>query len=304
MGHFSLADAGATFGDTTAMRIVLDCLNEVGIPFDVACLPENGYDGVDLHRIDPGEYTIAIFVCGPWDDHYAGWTFDRFEHCVRIGVNLSVVRQRDQDFDVLFARDAEDIHEPDLVFAAEAVPELPLAGLFLVHPQREYRELGAYEAVEAAVNAYFDRGEAVAIPLDTRHVGNQTSTRSLGQLDALLRRVDFVVTTRLHGLVFSLRAGTPAIAIDPIIGGGKVTAQARAIGWPYVVGVENVSADRIADLAHAAMTADAVAHIPATRAIALNETSRIRTAFVNSLRSIEGAKRDRFGEGGSSLQGA
>jgi hypothetical protein len=52
------------------------------------------------------------------------------------------------------------------------------------------------------------------------------------------------------------------------------------------------------------MTADAVAHIPATRAIARNETSRIRTAFVNSLRSIEGAKRDRFGEGGSSLQGA
>ena len=47
-------------------------------------------------------------------------------------------------------------------------------------------------------------------------------------------RVDVLLTTRLHGLVYALKAGRPVIAIDPILGGDKIIAQARCIGWPKV----------------------------------------------------------------------
>jgi polysaccharide pyruvyl transferase WcaK-like protein len=46
--------------------------------------------------------------------------------------------------------------------------------------------------------------------------------------------MDAVVTTRLHGLVLALKHGVPAVAIDPVIGGAKITQQARAVGWPAV----------------------------------------------------------------------
>lgn len=44
-----------------------------------------------------------------------------------------------------------------------------------------------------------------------------------------------MVTTRLHGLVPALRTGTPVIAVDPVSGGAKVGAQARAVGRPALV---------------------------------------------------------------------
>jgi hypothetical protein len=62
-------------------------------------------------------------------------------------------------------------------------------------------------------------------------------------LTALVSRLDAVITTRLHGLVLALHAGLPALAVDPVAGGGKVTAQARAWGWPAIVAAEQ-AADR------------------------------------------------------------
>ena len=55
------------------------------------------------------------------------------------------------------------------------------------------------------------------------------------QLESVLSRLDLVVTDRLHGMVLALRAGVPALAVDPVEGGAKVTAQARACGWPALV---------------------------------------------------------------------
>lgn len=56
----------------------------------------------------------------------------------------------------------------------------------------------------------------------------------------MLARLDLVVTDRLHGMVLALRAGTPALAVDPVAGGAKVTAQARACGWPALVAAERL----------------------------------------------------------------
>ncbi|MFH9125628.1 hypothetical protein [Streptomyces globisporus] len=58
---------------------------------------------------------------------------------------------------------------------------------------------------------------------------------------SLIRRLDLVVTDRLHGLAPALRASVPALAVDPVLGGAKVTAQSGILRWPVVVSGENLS---------------------------------------------------------------
>jgi hypothetical protein len=52
---------------------------------------------------------------------------------------------------------------------------------------------------------------------------------------------------RLHGLVLALRAGVPVLAVDPVAGGGKVTAQAAAWDWPAVLAAEQVTEQSLLD---------------------------------------------------------
>ena len=102
-----------------------------------------------------------------------------------------------------------------------------MLGLFIVHEQPEYGERQAHDYVNQIIADFFESSELDYLTLDTLHVDNHTSTPTLGQLEAVLRRVDVVITTRLHGMVLSLRVGVPCVAIDPIAGGGKVRSQAQ-----------------------------------------------------------------------------
>ncbi|MDQ0773489.1 polysaccharide pyruvyl transferase WcaK-like protein [Streptomyces aurantiacus] len=58
---------------------------------------------------------------------------------------------------------------------------------------------------------------------------------------ALVGGFDLVLTTRLHGLVLALRTGTPVLAVDPVRGGAKLSAQAGALRWPALLGAEQLS---------------------------------------------------------------
>ena len=49
----------------------------------------------------------------------------------------------------------------------------------------------------------------------------------------------------LHGLVFALSQAVPALAVDPVAGGGKVAAQAAAWEWPAVVPAEELTEARL-----------------------------------------------------------
>lgn len=294
VGHFTFSDWYATFGDTEAMRVLLDWLDEAGIPYDVACHPDNGYPGVDLRHVDPEAYTVVAFVCGPWLDFYADDFFARFPGAARVGVNVSVLdERRAADFDVLIARDLAGASRPDLVFASTPSRDRPLIGTFLVHDQPEYGDRGRHAATHRAVEEYLARGEVVAVPLDTVHTGNATSTRDVEQLQALLRRVDAVVTSRLHGFVFALLAGTPAVALDPVAGGGKVTAQARAVGWPYVLDAAEASADRIAAMVREILDGDAAPWLVEARAAARAGVGAAREEFLAAMAEIDGSARAR-----------
>src|SRR4029453_14197084 len=60
---------------------------------------------------------------------------------------------------------------------------------------------------------------------------------------SVIRRTDVLLTNRLHGLVYALKAGVPVIALDSVRGGDKLAAQARVLDWAAVATVEQASLD-------------------------------------------------------------
>lgn len=289
VGAFSYPDWWCTFGDVEAMLEVRSWLEASGIAFDIACHPQNGFDGVDIHIVDPSRYTIFIYVCGPWNEPRYERFFGPFSHCVKIGVNVTVLNGAAHGFDLLYARDLGTDVRPDLALVRRsAAIGRPVVGLCLVHPQEEYGERQRHALVGQEVMRFCDEHGIVALPMDTVCYQNTTSTRSIDQFDALAARTDYVITSRLHGLVLSLRAGVPAIAIDPIAGGGKVTAQARALEWPLLVGADDISVAAIAAMAERCRYGRMDPYIAKAARLAVESAAGTRSALIAYFRADKG----------------
>ena len=72
--------------------------------------------------------------------------------------------------------------------------------------------------------------------MDTRwpHSRNATNVDNPAGFLSLARKVDVLITNRLHGLVFALKGGVPVLAVDSIAGGDKVSKQAQVLNWPGI----------------------------------------------------------------------
>lgn len=130
----------------------------------------------------------------------------------------------------------------DLAARAPALPEVPVVGVVLTHGQHEYAGRRRHEEVAAALTGWLAGRDCARLELETRldaHDWRLCGTPA--QLEAVLARLDLVVTDRLHGLVLALRAGVPVLAVDPVEGGAKVTAQACACAWPALVAAERLA---------------------------------------------------------------
>jgi hypothetical protein len=240
-GWFSFEGMGATAGDLLARDVLCGWLDEAHCPFDVAVAPPFG-PGVNWSAVEPAAYSHLFFVCGPFGN---GWPVTdllaRFEGARLVGVDLSLLEPLESwnPFDLLVERDSSRASRPDISLLATE-PRVPVVGLVLVHTQREYAD-GIHADVDGAIErALADRGVAV-VKIDTRLDENATGLRSPAQVESLIARMDAVVTTRLHGLVLALKNGVPAVAIDPIRGGAKVTLQARTLGWPHLLAGETLT---------------------------------------------------------------
>lgn len=243
-GWFSFPDNKATFGDSRAMDVVCRWLREAHIPFDVAGNAANRVPGIPWDVVDPAAYTIFVFVCGPWWGNPA--ILSRFRHCLKVGIGLTVHGQDRMGFDVVIPRDGLGEENPDLALAASPA-FVPVAGIALVHPQPPYGDRQRHARVQAVVDEVLAGGAVAPLFLDTLLAGNPGRLTHADQFSSLVQRTDVIVTTRLHGLVFALACGVPAVAIDPIAGGAKVAAQARALGWPVTLAGEAVDAATLAD---------------------------------------------------------
>lgn len=235
-GWFSFDWGEVTAGDLLSRDTVAGWLQRAGVPFDMAVGADFRNSGdVDLEDVEPGAYTDLVFVCGPASSGPVADLMARFAHCRRTAIGVSVVDDTPRLGDVtVLARDSPDRVTPDLSLWTP-VARTPVVGMILAHDQPEYgdrqRHRTAHEALERLVA---DAGVA-PVPLDTRLSPRDAHVCATpAQFESALARMDAVVTTRLHGLVLSLKAGIPVVAVDPIAGGAKVLRQAEVLGWDAV----------------------------------------------------------------------
>ena len=249
-GWFSFRDGEATAGDVLALRRVEEVLRGSGTSYDVAWSPGFLPDALHLDNARPGDYTHLVFVCGPLHGPQVEDLHRRFAHCVRIAVGTSVI---DPDaaaatgFHRVLARDAPgSAPSEDLAARAPAVPARPVVGVILTHGQQEYGEQRRHGQVADRVTRWLAGKDCARLELETRlDTRDWHLSATPAQVQSVLARLDLVVTDRLHGLVIALRVGTPVLAVDPVAGGAKVTAQARACGWPALLSAEQLDERRL-----------------------------------------------------------
>jgi hypothetical protein len=230
-GWFSFEHGTATAGDVLARDLVCEWLGQVGHAYDVAtAAPFTG--GVDIQTVDPERYTHLVFVCGPFErGRLERVLLSRFWSCRLIGLDLSMqVPLGDWNpFDLLIERDSSRAAHPDLVFATrQALP--PVVGVCLVEPY----PAGATDVTDPAVRRLTASRAMAVVEIDTRLDRNTTGFRTPGEVEAIVARLDVMITTRLHGMVLALKNGVPAIVIDPERGGNKLRRQAAVIEWPVI----------------------------------------------------------------------
>jgi hypothetical protein len=248
-GWFSFLHGEATAGDLLALETVRAALDAQGLAHETFWSPGFRPAGPSLEDLRaPARHRRMVFVCGPLHGPQVAGLHRLFAHSVRIAVGVSVIDAHDQavlGFDRIIARDAPGARPvPDLAVAAPRAPQPPVIGLALTTGQGEYGERRRHDDVVSAVRRRLAAKDVALVPLETRLSTTQWDLPSTApQFEAVLRRMDLVVTNRLHGLVLALRCGVPALAIDPVAGGAKVSAQGRACGWPAVLGPEEADTD-------------------------------------------------------------
>ncbi|TNM57726.1 polysaccharide pyruvyl transferase family protein [Streptomyces sp. NP160] len=249
------------------MRAVEAALLAAGVQVDLAWSPvmatAPGAGGVELLLADPDDYTDLVWACGPLHGCPVAEVAARFAGLRRTAVGVSVVDDDDEGlgaWDLVLPRDApgrpgvRDLAAGPAAalardLAAAAAPPTPssgpagtgVLGVYLAPGQAEYGERRRHDAVTEALGERLAASPHARLALDTRlDPRGWRDPSTPAEVLALLRRCDAVVTMRLHGLVLALAAGVPAVAVDPVAGGGKVSAQAAAWGWPAVVGAEQL----------------------------------------------------------------
>ncbi|MDY0814539.1 polysaccharide pyruvyl transferase family protein [Kitasatospora purpeofusca] len=260
-GWYSFLHGEATAGDVLAGEAVEAALRKASIRYDVAWSPRFRPAALSLDRVDPSRYSHLVFACGPVHSCPPGpglpaplaELHHRFAHCRRIAVGVSVPDPADRavtGFHTLLARDAPLLPPvPDLALAAPRPAEVPVLAVLLTQGQREYGDRRRHDLVTGAVVEWLRGVGAARLPLDTRLDADDWRMCSTpAQLRALLSRADALVTTRLHGLVLGLEAGVPVLAVDPVAGGAKVSAQARVLGWPALLPAERAGPEELAGL--------------------------------------------------------
>src|SRR5688500_686716 len=141
-GWFSFQGMGTTAGDLMVRDVVCDWLEAAGFAYDVAVAAPVAHErGVDWRGATPGDYARVVFVCGPLGNGPAVPEFcAHFRICDRSGLDLTMLQKLGEwnPFALLIARDSDRAANPGLALASVA-PKVPVVGVILAHPQKEYR---------------------------------------------------------------------------------------------------------------------------------------------------------------------
>ena len=281
----------STVGDIESLDIVRRWVDVSGIPYDMAPFKEKirmkMKDVIDLDQIDPGIYSHMVVICGPvWKEKLDDLHLDlsRFRHCVRIGLNLTMVAppQTWNPFDTLIERDSDRLTRPDLTLLADT-ESVPVVGLCLVGKQSSYAGRERHDEAERLFKNLIQRRDFAAIDLDTRWFRTKNGLKTPAHFLSALQRVDLLLTNRLHGLVYAIKAGVPVIAIDAISGGAKVSAQAEALGWPQCIPIEEAKPERLDAAVDWCFSPESRALVQSCRKKAFKELRDVKRTFLAAL---------------------
>lgn len=249
---------GATLGDLLAVRNLSTELSRRGWPHSVVSHPRFAEQGhvvaVDHARLKPGIDTI-VFVCGPLvNTARLAFLLGRFPAAAKFAVGVSVLAHEaalNRRFTGFVARDGLIPSHFDLSIAEVEPPAPPpggrplKAGLCFRGAQKEYRGRACLaERAQGLLAGLTERFGLEPVPFTT----DLGSGRSAADVQAALRSVDIVLTTRLHGSLLALAAGKPVIAIDQIAGSAKVLPVVSRTGWRHALAVDDASEERLASI--------------------------------------------------------
>ena len=102
---------------------------------------------------------------------------ERYAHCVRIGLNVTMVEPAyslESRLMCCSARDSDSAHRPDLTFLMDA-ESIVLLGRCVIEEQPEYGQRQRHAAVISSITDLIDRRKLPAIDIDTRWPTGSTS---------------------------------------------------------------------------------------------------------------------------------
>jgi hypothetical protein len=288
IGAFSDIGKNATFGDVQAKEVLAAWLNENKMDFDVIDNVSDIRKAQLIEEIDPNKYDTLIYVCGPFGKNKI---YKKFSHCLKIGLDISIINNEDHylndsdGLNFIIPRESPNKTNPELAFEATSNKVL-VVGLCLVHFQNPI-ETSRHQQTYVAVKKYFkDSGNAI-IKLDTLITTpirkNPTNITSISQFESLVRKCDVIITSRLHGLVYSLKNNIPVVAIDPILGGGKVTKQANELGWPVIINGDNLSSEDISIAIQKALDSKNIDLIKNIKQSASEKISKLKKQLIKKI---------------------
>lgn len=282
-GWFSFDLPHSTAGDLLALKTTVKWATSAGYDCGVA-VPHPAAPGeVSSALAKQEDYDIVVFVCGPLTEVHIGPFVRRFPALRKIAVNVSILPDTDisDEFDVIIPRDCADTALPDISMATASEP-VPVVGLIYVGKQNEYPGQ-RHRIIEVIVDRVARELGFAVIRIDTRLPNNAYGLSSISQIESAIRRMDLVITTRLHGAVLSLRNGTPPVAIDPVPGGAKVSKQMRALGWPLTLTVDELTEDRLKQALALASTGEFQRKATSIYESALPTLDDVKARFLDAL---------------------
>lgn len=295
VGWSSVLHGEATAGDVLAMEAVTDHLVAAGIECRTAwSAVMRPVGGLALDDADPADFTHVVWACGPLHGEPVLEVHRRFAGCVRIAVGVSVLDPDDpavRGFATVVARDVGGrVGRKDLA-ARVSGTGVPVVGVFLARGQGEYGNRRLHHDVSDAIGAWLAATDVACLDLETRlDPRDWRHPTTPGHVESVIRRLDAVLTTRLHGLVLALKNGVPVIAVDPVRGGAKVSAQARAWGSPVIRGEDVSTAVLDAALRTALSPAGRAAAAAAAASAAAAGTDQL-AELLDQLRIVEEVNR-------------
>ncbi len=283
VGWFSFEHMGNSAGDMIARDMVCDWLNEAKVTYRIAVANPFSFEaGVNWENENPSIYTDILFVCGPFGN---GWPLTellaRFNKCRLIGVNLTLLHSLEEwnPFSLLYERDSSRASNPDISFYAPP-PKVPVVGIILITKQDEYGQKDMHVKVNNAIEAFTQSREMSIVYIDTALENNKTRNRSAGEVEALIAKMDVVITSRLHGTVLALKNGVPVISVDPVEGGAKVSKQVNTFGWPILFNSNTVSNEALSEAFNYCLTAEAKVKARECTQKAIDLIGKIREKFI------------------------